>query len=419
REAIVRDDLTRDMIAKVAGSDGGVYLHVGDFDVKSMTVGDRPLFDKATKVIHDLAVTKVSHTGQEDVLLPEIVSGGYKLQDSAAAAKAADLDLAVRDAMSGVDSRAVYFPEPNTFVRVDADDWGRLEDHVHFGLKQGDKWQFEAQEGKHLLKNVIDARKDAWGTDVSKMVRFSSDLALVTDGGRIAKDLKGDLKSLMGGLTQSHADKKVWTDQVTDYLNTYHRGLLATNPDAARQLADLAFHGIPPTDGSQLVSMKAAELAEKNTKTWKGLRKGIPDNDTFRDLVKMALGTRDSLVTEINKINGVSGIGGGGHAVAPKAPSRQAHGAQAAPVPQPVVVHGQLTQSTDVARFTPEFRSYAEHYSFKPVAQYDGTAKGALQPGEDIRFIATVPATPGGKDKLFELAKKYERALGGESGRGE
>ncbi|MFF4836419.1 hypothetical protein [Streptomyces sp. NPDC001315] len=441
REAIVRDDLTRDMIGKVAGSDGAVYVHLGDFDVQRMTVGDKPLFDNATKVIHDMAVTKVSRTGQERVLLPEVVSGGYKLEDSAAATKAADLDLAVRDAMSGVDSRAVYFPEPNTFVRIDATDWGRLEDHVHFGLKQGDKWQFEAQEGKHLLKNVIDARKDGWGTDVSKMVRFSSDLALVTHGGRIARDLKGDLKSLMGGLTQSHADKKVWTDQVTDYLNTYHKGLLATNPDAARQLADLAFHDIHPTDHSKLVSMKVTELGEKNAKQWKGLRKGIPDDDTFRDLVKMAFHTRESLVTEINKINGhvavdvttdassavshgagssAHGMPTRGHAVAPNAPSRGAgHANAAVPAPQPVVVHGELTELKDVTRFTPEFRSYAEHYSFKPVAQYDGAVKGSLKPGEEIRFIATVPATPGGKDKLFNLAKKYEQAFGADSGRSE
>ncbi|MDR3080929.1 MAG: hypothetical protein LBV60_08365, partial [Streptomyces sp.] len=322
REAIVRDDLTRDMIGKVAGGDGGpVYLHVGDFDVQDMTVGGRPLFDKAAKTIDGMKVTTEASGGH--ALFPEIVSGGYKLKDSAAATKAADLDLAVRDAMSKIDPRAVYFPEPNTFVRLDTQAWEGLEDHVHFGLKQGDKWQFEAQEGKHLLHNVLDVRQGAWSGAEAQMVRFTSDLSLVTHGGRIAKDLKSDLSSLMEGLTQSHAAKKVWRDQIEQYLHVHHADILSRNPQTAHQLADIAFHAIH-TDGSRLESMTPKAIVGTDTSRWNALRDGVASKETFRDLVKMALDTREALVGEINKINGFAA-----HAVAPPAPTAMAKTASA------------------------------------------------------------------------------------------
>ncbi|MCW8383738.1 scabin-related ADP-ribosyltransferase [Streptomyces justiciae] len=312
REAIVRDDLTQQMLTK-AGADGPVYLHIGDADVKDMTVGGKPLLDTATKVINDMKVTTV----HEQTLFPEVVSGGYKLTDTAAATKAADLDLAVRDAMNAVDPRAVYFPEPNTFLRVDTANHEGLEAQIHFGIKQDDKWRFEAQEGKHLLKNVIAARENMWEGDLTKMVQFRSDLALVTDGGRIAKDLPDDLKSLMGGLTQSHADKKVWTDQVTDYLQTHHAGLLGADPNAARTLADLAFHDIR-TDGSELVRLEGPALVKAHEKDMRSLvqaSKSLHMQAAAKDLVKMAVNTRNVLVTEINKLNKLAA-----HGVAPSAP---------------------------------------------------------------------------------------------------
>ncbi len=397
REAIVRDDLTKDMITKVADSEGPVYLHLGDVDVKDMKVGGRPLLDEAARVIDDMKVTQVSKSG-ETVLFPEVVSGGYKLTDSAAATKAADLDLAVRDAMGGFDSRAVYFPEPNTFVRLDIDTWNGLEEQVHFGVKQDGKWLFEAQEGKHLLKNVVDMRKDAWGEkDVTRMVRFTSDLALVTDGGRIAGELKGDLKSLLGGLTQSHADKKVWRDQITDYLDTHHHALLSKEPNAARLLTDMAFHDIH-TDGSPLVKMEIKDLAAAHKEKLRGLyvaAKGV--KAPFNDLISMANATRNVLVDGINKFNKVAD-----HAVAPAAPTAAEKGLKAALKAEKAALKAE--KAAQQAGPPPA------EVKFKRVLVQPGYATGdqfgivaALRGDPDMRVVLTRPPQRDNSDSIRDF----------------
>ncbi|GAU70274.1 hypothetical protein SSP35_18_00020 [Streptomyces sp. NBRC 110611] len=83
------------------------------------------------------------------------------------------MDRDVRVAMADVDPRTVYFPEPNTFIKL-LDGLTGLENGVTFGL--GD------QEGEALAKSLGKVR----GEDRNNRV-FAPDCSVVTDGGRLIK----------------------------------------------------------------------------------------------------------------------------------------------------------------------------------------------------------------------------------------
>ncbi|MDX3099195.1 hypothetical protein PV417_32680, partial [Streptomyces sp. ME19-03-3] len=238
REAVVRDDLTRGMLDRLrVDAKGEVYLHVGDADVRSMVVGGRPLFERAAARIELLAA--------ENGLAPEMVSGGYTLPGGVAK-NAADLDLAVRDAMAKTDARAIYFPEPNTFIRVDPDNSLGLEKDIRFGEvnSAGGVKSYEAREGERLLDSLVRNRGHYWAGRENQAVVFDSGLALVTDGERIAREVGSDPRSILNGLTQSHANAKTWTEQIEHYLQLHHPQVLANDSNAGKSLAAIAFHDI-------------------------------------------------------------------------------------------------------------------------------------------------------------------------------
>ncbi|MGW3248930.1 hypothetical protein, partial [Streptomyces sp. NPDC001070] len=293
REAVVRDDLTRGMLNKVKlNAEGEVYLHVGDADVKSMVVGGKPLFERAAAKIETLT--------EQNGSAPEMVSGGYTLPGGAAK-NAADLDLAVRDAMAKTDARAIYFPEPNTFVRVDPANSLGLEKDIRFGEVSGRAISYEAREGERLLDSLVKNRRHLWQGRENQAVVFDSDLALVTDGERIALEVGDDSQSLLTGLTQSHANQKTWTEQMEHYLELHHPGVLAKDQHVAKSLAAIAFHDIR-LDGTELRVMKGTELTTALKGELTAVRSATGGvNDTFKQLVQMSIDTRNALVTGINK----------------------------------------------------------------------------------------------------------------------
>ncbi|WP_326579490.1 hypothetical protein OIE69_37960 [Actinacidiphila glaucinigra] len=294
REAVVRDDLTRGMLDKLKpNAKGEVYLHVGDADVKSMVVGGKPLFDRAAAKIEALAVQNGS--------APEMVTGGYTLPEGVAK-NAADLDLAVRDAMAKTDTRAIYFPEPNTFIRVDQESSSGLEKDIRFGEISGGNISYEAREGERLLESSLKNRGYLWQGRENQGFVFDSELALVTDGGRIAKEVGDDPRSILSGLTQSHANSKTWTEQIERYIKLHHPDVLAKDPNVGRNLAAIAFHGIQADGTTTLVAMTRKELGRALPAEAGALMKVAEDFPAaVKQLLAMATDTRDALVTGINK----------------------------------------------------------------------------------------------------------------------
>ncbi|MEU1619188.1 hypothetical protein ABZ479_18075 [Streptomyces sp. NPDC005722] len=294
REAVIRDDLTRGMLNKVKlNAEGEVYLHVGDADVKSMVVRGEPLFDRAA--------AKIERLSADNGLPPEMVSGGYTLPEGVGK-NAADLDLAVRDAMAKTDARTVYFPEPNTFVRVDPANSLGLEKDIRFGEVSGKAISYEAREGERLLDSLVKNRGHVWQGRENQAVVFDSDLALVTDGERIALAVGDDPQSLLTGLTQSHANRKTWTEQMEHFLTLHHPNVLVKDANAGKNLAAIAFHEIKADGISTLAKLDAKELGTARSVEWKAVRNAAKgSDDAFKQLVGMAMDTRNALVDGINK----------------------------------------------------------------------------------------------------------------------
>ncbi|MFF8572645.1 toxin glutamine deamidase domain-containing protein [Streptomyces sp. NPDC015408] len=228
REAVIRDRLSTALIDDLNAHNEAVYLHVGDADVQSMNVGGHPLFDTFAE--------RIRATDDE---LPEVVSGGYRVDGTDAVVAAGDLDLAVRSAMAKVDPRSVYFPEPNMFVRISG---SGLENSVHFGAGSNrSDFDYGAMEGRRLFDSVLRNRQvHRLGVEETRQrIVFDPSLALVTDSTRIGDGIDGTVQTL-DRLTQSHGHKRTWTDQVQHYLTTYHPSVSVTG----NGLAAVAFHGV-------------------------------------------------------------------------------------------------------------------------------------------------------------------------------
>ncbi|MFG1646029.1 hypothetical protein ACGFMK_37615 [Amycolatopsis sp. NPDC049252] len=277
RESIVRHPVTTELTGRITGD---VYLHIGDADVDSFTTDRGPLFDAVD------ASVKNNPDGP-----PEILSGGYRVrdQDGPNANAAAQLDLDVRDAMAGVDPRSVYFPEPNTFVRLTGP---KLENDATFGTKNPHTGRFDygAKEGQGLLDSVIAQRNAGWkyGEHPTAIAKFDTGLAVRTDGSRIAAKAGPDPATL----TQSHANPTTWTDQVTHHLAAH----TAVDPNLARTAAKMAFHGITP-NGPNPPKLAGPDLLKTLPKderaAFTAAAKADPD---ARALANLAVKTRDALI---------------------------------------------------------------------------------------------------------------------------
>ncbi|WP_052397626.1 DUF4157 domain-containing protein [Streptomyces sp. NRRL F-5123] len=279
RDRIMRHPVVSDLVnGLTAAGREHVYLHSGDSDTQSFDTEQGPLFSAAAAVLD---------TGETDLF-----SGGYT---SPVAARDTDegilvwhanrVDQAVRDAMSEVHPHSVYYPEPNTFVKVKTDwDMDQLEEGISFGTG--------SEEGAQLV-NSLRATRD--GVNES----FDSRYAISTDMGRIGSKVGGHargesvdeatLKKLFT-LAQSHARKQEWAKRVGTLYN------LPPAEEAA--LADAVY--------DQVTNVKAlGTLADKNltltTVIDKGFKKRAlakqPDLASVNDAAwTMASKSRDRLL---------------------------------------------------------------------------------------------------------------------------
>ena len=291
RETIVRNPVTEKLTAQIreAGGDNEVYLHTGDADVHSLDTRNGPLFDVVNTAVQ-----------QNPEGPPEVISGGYHVrpEDGDLANRATQLDLDVRQALAGVDSRSVYFPEPNTFVRMQGN---KLENDATFGTKNPNTGHFDygAKEGQGLVDSVLAQRNPSWqySDHPAAIAKFSSDLAIQTDGSRIAGKVGTDPDGITA-LTQSHANETTWSDQIGHYLGNH----TTLDPNLAKIAAKAAFHGITPSGPTpkrpEVFSEVVANLP-KNERT--SLVKGMKENvDDGKKLADLTLATRQALVDNLS-----------------------------------------------------------------------------------------------------------------------
>ncbi|MER6991874.1 hypothetical protein ABT337_25495 [Saccharopolyspora hirsuta] len=269
REVILRHDAGREFVEQIASGNDTTYLHIGDSDVKSLTTKDnQPLFDAAAE-----------HLGEKS---PKLFNGGYRNQTASegaskksAVAMAIELDHAVRDAMAKVDARAVYFTEPDGFLKIeDASD--PLGYSWTFGTGHG--------EGQTLHDTVRATKEDS---------EFNSRFSVATDVDRLAKELQEldeqkqqpTVSDLMNKLVQSHANRKVWKDQLEHYLETVH-GLSGKAPDL-EIAAMLAFDAVLPS-WSKEQNQKTVALSKERFEKW-------GDGNATKNIVHIAASTRKAL----------------------------------------------------------------------------------------------------------------------------
>lgn len=254
-----------------------VYLHISDSDTLSFMTPAGPLFSEAA----------TRHLGTDDP--PDLLSGGYTAgaDDQRMVKLAVKLDLAVRKAMADVDPKLVYFPEPNTFVKVRTD-WGMdgLEDGIGFG------------SGKEEGQNLVDSLEKVRSAPVTRV--FDPSLAISTradriggkvqafNGGSVTKDTLRQLYNL----AQTHARPQEWSDRIAR--------VHGTGRDVLNPLSEAVFD--IPEPGS--LKAEAARQPHDITRAWAEkaeLRDALQamDKKSRNTLLKIALGTRKALLNAL------------------------------------------------------------------------------------------------------------------------
>jgi hypothetical protein len=186
---------------KANTSSGDVYVHLGDADAMDLRVLgtneidvtsifgklEMPMFTGYDKIIQNL---KDSARGKK----PAIVSGGYRFQVSPAVggadqlrAIANQMDQEFRQAVGQIDPRVLYFPEPNTLVKLQGD---KIE--VSFGVGY--------KEGETMMKSLIEKRSLQ-----EKHLVWDNSAGLTTLGDRFGaklgdKEVNGQVMAYSGGV---------------------------------------------------------------------------------------------------------------------------------------------------------------------------------------------------------------------------
>lgn len=254
-----------------------VYLHISDSDTLSFATPAGPLFSEAA--------TRHLDTGDP----PDLLSGGYTAgaDDRRMVKLAVKLDLAVRKAMADVDPKLVYFPEPNTFVKVRTD-WGMdgLEDGIGFGTGKG--------EGQ----NLVDSLEKVRSAPVTRV--FDPSLAISTRADRIGgrvQDFNGgsvtrDTLRQLCNLAQTHARAQEWSDRIAR--------VHGTERDVLNPLSEAVFAIPEPGSLKSEATRQPQEIAQAWAE-WAELRDALQavDKKARNTLLKIALGTRKALLNAL------------------------------------------------------------------------------------------------------------------------
>ena len=115
------------------------------------------------------------------------------------------------------DPRLVYFPEPNTFLKVSRD-LDSLERDASFGEGK--------LEGQRIVTSLLKQRPD----DPANRPIYDSRLAVLTDGRRVT----GDATASSGQPAQSHARAETWRKQVEHFATHFGAGPLSPESERRR-----------------------------------------------------------------------------------------------------------------------------------------------------------------------------------------
>lgn len=249
RQTIADSERTQEFVKALYADGAGcepIYLHTGDSDADSLRTpkGD-PLFSAAE--------TRLQGEKAREGKWPSLFSGGYRLSsDEPTVDIVTTMDRDVRIAMAKVDPTTVYFPEPNTFIKL-PEGASLLEGGVNFGVG--------AQEGDTLAKSLGEHR----AYDNTRV--FDPECSIATDGTRLVKNIVDTpreegktvseyILALRQSYTQSHARREEWSKRV---LGSY-----GVRPDVAHALLDVLF-SVPRDEALQNLT----DLAVTDPKTFK------------------------------------------------------------------------------------------------------------------------------------------------------
>ncbi|MFE9572760.1 DUF4157 domain-containing protein [Streptomyces sp. NPDC006692] len=280
RDRIMRSPDATSMIAGLRSSGRAhVYMHTSDADTASFATEAGPLFSAAAEHLD---------SGELDVF-----SGGYTSPADRRTADndiliwhASQVDLAVRKAMAQVEPALVYYPEPNTFVKVH-ENYDELEPGVTFGSG--------AEEGQHLMDSLRTNRYDGVNGGFDPRYAIPTDMSRV--GQNVGPHTRGTpvtdatLNQLFE-LAQTHARSQEWTKRV-------ERAYGITDASVSRALENLVFAGLTTENLSQLpaslpsspMGARAIDRAAKASPL-KGIDPGV---------IQTAKASRDALVRAVVK----------------------------------------------------------------------------------------------------------------------
>lgn len=215
-----------------------VFLQTADSDAINLNVQDQIPGD--AQAVDVSGVISGLFTRYDELLerykgefgeTPLMASGGYSFElksnggdakpEELAKVLSSQLDNEVRSAMANYNPQAVYFPEPNTIIKV-AGDRQIVLDTSSFGKG--------AKEGESILKTVLqqDPRAKLAFDKKAKLITDSVRFKVTVGKGDSARELTISSRLTVGGyvnlsaqeieaifnIDQSHAKRSVWVDQM-------------------------------------------------------------------------------------------------------------------------------------------------------------------------------------------------------------
>ncbi|WLQ34463.1 DUF4157 domain-containing protein [Streptomyces castrisilvae] len=327
RDRILRDEAVPRLIQglKECGRQH-VYVHTSDADTQSFVTPAGPLFSAAgSPAVAAGEQTTDRPAGPLHGGLLDLFSGGYAGPAPNATAQApqgsagkktkktkkadgyerdlmlwhaGQVDLAVRDVMAELNPRSVYYPEPNTFIKV-AEYRDDLEPGISF--EQGN------QEGAALVKTARNEIGERDAAEGSKEVKenFDSRYAITTDMKRIGENVETDQSNKgkgtvrnpleqLSNLAQSHAGQTTWGDRVEEAY--------ALPAGIKGPLGELVFARVHDSKFLRTVdvsTVKKSLLAELRKN--KDLLNRFPNRAVCVQVVNMAIESRKVLLTAFGR----------------------------------------------------------------------------------------------------------------------
>jgi hypothetical protein len=211
----------------------------GDKEVPVQQMG-KALFERYDKIIN-------IHRNKNGVL-PIIVSGGYEFRmkglggqtGDALRAAANKLDMAVRQAMANINPNTVYFPEPNTIFKMEAQGKEALAGTFSSNQKGKSEGQnlFRSMRNKLAIeqKDLVFDREAAIETNSDRFTAIIDkkvvELKIDWTGGEIKQLTAKHIRALFES-SQSHIKKLYWTRRM---MPQYPGGEAYNEPKKLKQV---------------------------------------------------------------------------------------------------------------------------------------------------------------------------------------